>query len=130
MIIRATDSNGDWTFGQGKSSYKNGLKALTQWVDEVLQIWLNDLFYATSNGIDWLNLLGGAIGDANETISFIRQDINIAITQQQKYGITGINSLDVNYNRFTRQINITYQLNTIYGNTPNIDLILEFYGNI
>lgn len=129
MQIRKTDTNGDWTFGEGTSNYIINLPALLQWVSECLQIWKNDLYWSTDSGVDWENLLGGGVNDYQENIDLIEQDCRLTIMQQQQYGVIGVITLDTKLNRYTRMLTITYQLETIYGISDPQQVLLDFYGN-
>ncbi len=58
MIVRALDSDGDWTFGKGKSDYLKENAAIGQNVQTRLKSFLGDCFFDLQAGIDWWNLLG------------------------------------------------------------------------
>ena len=128
MNIRATDDIGDWTFGNGRANYKTGLLSLLQFIAENLQTWKNDLFYNTDAGIDWVNLLGGKINDFNENVAMIEQDVRATILAQEINGVIGLENLDISYNGYTRQLTLTYVVNTVYGVSDIQTLILDFYG--
>lgn len=59
MIVRALDSDGDWTFGKGKNNYLKDLLAVSQMISTRLNSFLGDCFFDTSAGVDWFNLNGG-----------------------------------------------------------------------
>ena len=58
MSVRAIDDNRDWQFGQSKQSYKVGIEETAQMIKTRVLSFLGDCFFATQEGIDWLNLLG------------------------------------------------------------------------
>lgn len=58
MIVRALDTNHDWTFGRGRNNYLFGKNAVIQNINTRLNSFLGDCFFSTSSGIDWFNLLG------------------------------------------------------------------------
>ncbi len=58
MIVRAIDSDGDWTFGKGKNNYRRGRDAQAQTVQSTVRCFLADCFWDLAKGIDWWNLLG------------------------------------------------------------------------
>lgn len=60
MIVRALDkTNHDWLFGKGQNDYKRGNDALVQVIRTRLLMFLGDCFFATDQGVNWFNLLGG-----------------------------------------------------------------------
>lgn len=59
MRFRNLDSNGDWVFGKGRSSYLQNTDALMMNIKTRLMSFLNDCFFDTEAGIDWWNLIGG-----------------------------------------------------------------------
>ena len=58
MRFRNLDSNGDWVFGKGRSSYLQNTDALMMNIKTRLMSFLNDCFFDTEAGIDWWNLIG------------------------------------------------------------------------
>lgn len=59
MIVRSLTGTGDWTFGSGRNNYKSGNSAVAQSIQTRIMSFLGDCFFATEEGIDWFNLLGG-----------------------------------------------------------------------
>lgn len=105
MIIRALDTEGDWTFGKGKNDYKSGNAAIGQNVETRLKSFLGDCFFALDAGIDWFNLLGSKnqVGLELAVRSVI---LNTAL-------VTGIKSLSVSLDS-RRRIAMTYVITTVY----------------
>lgn len=108
MSVRAIDSNRDWVFGQGKQSYRNNIDEIQQMVRTRVLSFLNDCFFAMSEGIDWLNLLGKG-SDLEE-----RLKRSISSTILQTDGITRLNSIELLRNP-KRELVLTYSVNTIYS---------------
>lgn len=114
MKIRALDSNGDWVFGQGRGSYFVGLDAIIQDIDTALHIFLGECFWDMTFGVDWFNLIGAKAPIAQENIVLqCRQIISTRI------GVSRINFVEVNFVNFRRELNIRYDISTIYGETTN-----------
>lgn len=105
-IVRALDSNGDWTFGAGLNNYRSNINAVAQNIQTNLSMFLGDCFYATNVGIDWFNLLG------QKNLRAINLAINTAILNTSS--VTGLLqssiSLDTN-----RKLTVTYQVQTVYS---------------
>jgi hypothetical protein len=106
MIIRGLDSNGDWTFGSGKSNYLTNDNAIALNINTRLYSWLNDCFFDTQAGIDWKNRLGSL---GQETL--LQNDLKRIILQS--YGVTGITAFSTSL--INRQFNAQYQINTIFS---------------
>ena len=115
MKFRSIDSTNDWNFGKGKQSYVKNQDALMLNVQTRLQSFLNDCFFDTSAGIDWFNLLGSK--DQENIVSSVRKVII------ETEGVTKINTIDFYTNSTTRNLEITYNINTQY--TENVEAIQE-----
>lgn len=59
MMVRALDSENDWTFGQGLNDYKSANVAVVQNIKTRLNSFLGDCFFDQAAGINWFTLLGG-----------------------------------------------------------------------
>ncbi len=109
-IVRALDEDHDWTFGQGLNDYNSGNLAVGQDIDMSLKMFLGDCFFATSNGLDWFNLLGG------KNLLAVQLAVNAGILNVQN--VTGILntrlSLDVH-----RNLNVTYLVQSVFGKLQN-----------
>lgn len=106
MIVRSLDANGDWTFGQGKSNYFSGQKAIMQLIRTRLLEFLGDCFFSVDEGIDYWTFLSG-----KDQLSF---ELAIRTTILNTQGVTGIISANVNYDPLTRRIDMQYTVTTIY----------------
>jgi hypothetical protein len=106
MIIRNLDSNGDWTFGQGKQNYLTGNAAIGLNIRTRLLSWVNDCFFDLRAGIDWTNRLG-----SKNQRSLLEADLRRVILQS--YGVTGIVSFDTVLNG--RTFSARYSVNTIFS---------------
>lgn len=107
MIIRGLDSDGDWTFGSGLSNYLTGNSAIAENIATRLYSWLNDCFFDTQAGVDWLNRLG-AKGQESLLLADLRRII------LQSYGVTAITGLSASLSP-ARIFTAQYQINTIFS---------------
>jgi hypothetical protein len=107
MIIRALDSNGDWTFGKGQNNYLSGNAAVAQNIQTRLACFLGDCFFDTGAGIDWFNLLGNK--------DQIALNLAVAAVILNSPNVTGIQQLALQLNDVTRAIVIQYQVQTTYS---------------
>ena len=105
-IVRAIDTNGDWTFGQGRSNYLSGRAALAQQIRCRLLQFLNECFFDLNAGIDWFNLLGGN----NELL--LQLAISTVILNTQ--GVTGLLQISVDVSE-KRAFTIQYSATTVYS---------------
>lgn len=94
MRVSGLDSNGDWTFGRGRASYKIRSQMILQNVTTNLKCLVNDWFLDVQYGIDWYYLLG----TKNTQDQIIR---SVAAQVLQTFGVrelvdVRITSIDVN----------------------------------
>ena len=108
MIVRALDTNYDWTFGRGIANYKSGQDAIKQNIMTRLKSWKGDCFFALLDGVDYQNLL-----DKN-TILYLDNDIKRVILQSD--GVIRIDSF-------------TSEIDDVRGYSCNAD-ITSIYGQI
>lgn len=106
MIVRAIDSNNDWTFGKGKNDYKKDAQAVSQCIKTRLQSHLGDCFFATNAGVDWWNLLG------SKNLIGLKLALSTVILNTQD--VSGLLELSVVLDQ-NRLITITYKAQTVYG---------------
>ena len=118
MIIRALDKSGDWTFGQGKQNYLSSQKAINQNIQTRLLEFLNNAFWNMNAGIDWTRLLGTP-GTKQELILTCRAII------LQSFGVNSVNSIDAVYYGNTRNIILSYNINTIYTSNQSVQLQID-----
>jgi hypothetical protein len=102
-----TSSNGDWLFGQGLSNYTTLNNAIALNIQTALNTFLNDAFWYTNFGIDWINLLG----NKNTESAILAQTRNIIANC---YGVININSVAYSLDNATRRLTLTYNISTIY----------------
>lgn len=105
MIIRALDSNGDWTFGQGKQNYLSGQKAIAQNIQTRILCFLNNCPWDMAAGIDWITLLG-------KTNTATQIQLNVRTRLLQSFGVLRINTLSVSF--VNRRLSLSYNIDTIY----------------
>jgi hypothetical protein len=109
VIIRALDSSGDWTFGQGRQNYLRNADAVALNIATRLRSFLNDCFWATDFGVDWWNLLGTKNPVAQQNI-ILQTRAMIA----DSFGVVRINSVVAETDRSTRRLTIRYNVDTIF----------------
>ncbi len=106
MIVRLLTVNNDMVFGVGKSAYISGPVAIGQNVKTAIQSWIGDVFWQTNFGVDWKNRLAPNQQDNLE------QEISQIILGL--WGVTGINSIAMNFNGVNRVESISVDISTIY----------------
>lgn len=107
MIVRALNSNGDWTFGSGKQNYLTGINALKQQIVTRLQSWKGNCFFALLDGVDWNNYLD--IGTKNLL------DLDIKRVILQTGGILRMRNYSSILAPAARQVTVSCTLDTVYG---------------
>jgi len=114
MIVRALDSQGDWTYGKGENDYLSGSSAVGQMIQTRVLSFLGDCFFDTGAGIAWFSYLG-AIG--SETALNLAISTTILNTPDQAGNpvVTGLKQLSVVLNRQTRNLSVQYQVITAFS---------------
>lgn len=104
--MRALDSDGDWVFGGGRSSYKKNTNALQQQIRSRLLEITGNCFWNPQAGLDWKTLLGQR---NNQT------QINLAVSSiiLNTNGVQRLVSLNVNLDRSTRRLSLTYTVDSV-----------------
>lgn len=113
MIVRALDANHDWTYGKGRNNYLQGQDAIAQDIETRLLSFLGDCFFDVLAGIDWFGRLGGK---NNRTL--IELDVASVILNTQ--GVTSLVSLSSEYDPVTRQLSLSYEVNTVYTGLTSV----------
>jgi hypothetical protein len=106
-IVRALNANGDWEFGGGKSNYLQGNAAIGQQIKCRLQEFTSNCFWNPQGGLNWPALFG----QKNQQV------VNLSISSVilNTDGVTGLIKLNVNLNRHTRQLSVSYTVTTVYS---------------
>ena len=116
VILRALDSQGDWSWGQGLNSFVSGQACVAQDVQTRLLFFLNDWFAAMDFGIDYWNLCGSKNPAAqNGLILQTRQMLITAVAGYSPYGVLSTNSLNAYEDVRTRNLLLEYNINTIFS---------------
>jgi hypothetical protein len=115
MRVRSIDTDNDWNFGKGRQSYVKDNTALMQNLKTRIQSFVGDCFFDTEAGVDWFNLLGSK--DQENIVASIRK---VIINTE---GVTRINTIDVYTDAVTRNLQVTYNINTQY--TSNVEAVQE-----
>jgi len=117
MIIRTLDSNGDWTFGKGKSCYKNAQLALNQNLATKLSEWKGDCFFNNDAGVDWKNRLA-----KRSQASPLQDEIRAVILKTD--GVLQVINLIFDFNSINRNLTLSYSIKTIYS-TESVNNIIN-----
>lgn len=122
MIVRALNSDSDWTFGRGRNDYLRDLLALTQQLKTRLRSFLGNCFFDQTAGVDWFNLLG-----AKDQAAL---NLNISAVILNTPGVTGMVQLSANVD-LRRNILIQYVVTTAYtGSIPqSLGFLLSEQGD-
>ena len=109
MIIRALDSDRDFTFGRGRQNYLHDDKAIALNIETRVKSFLNDCFWAMDFGIDWWNLLGVRNPTAQANIL-----IQVRAMVAASYGVVRIISVEAFTDRITRNLILEITLDSIF----------------
>lgn len=120
MIFRSLDSNGDWNFGHGQSSYLSSNAAIGANIRTRILSWVGDCFFDTGAGVDWINRLG-----SKNQRTLLDNDIRRIILTS--YGVTGLVSFDTVLNG--RALTVTATINTIFSQNYQLSVTLGVTKN-
>lgn len=114
MIVRALDSENDWTFGSGAANYIGEKDALNQKVITRLKSFKNDNPLNMDANIDWLDLLG-----RKGTEDTILKEIERVVLQTE--GVTEITNLEV-VKTSLRVQSLSLSYVTIYDSEETVEI--------
>ncbi len=112
MRVRAIDQNHDWLFGKGQNDYLQANAAIVQSINTRLSSFLGDCFFNLNAGIDWFNLLGSK--------NQVALNLSISATILNTQNVTGIRQLSVNLSHLTRDLTVTYQVQTTFSTASSV----------
>lgn len=110
MIFRNLTPSGDFTFGSGRQNYLRDDGAVALNIQTRLKSFLGDCFWDLTAGIDWWNLLGQRNPQAQVNIL-----IGVRSVLASSYGVVRINSVNALTNGSTRNLALTYNVDTIFS---------------
>lgn len=117
MIFRQLTPQNDWTFGNGVSSYATNQKAIALNIQTSVLMWAGDCFFSLSGWVNWKALLNiGQQANLNSSLQ------NLLL---QCYGVLQVVAASVIYNPTTRNITVSYTVNTVYSQqiTQSVQLL-------
>lgn len=120
MILRALDANGEWTFGKGKNNYLTLNAAIGQNIGSRLKSILGDCYFDTKAGLDSFNFMG------SKDITGFQLAVNATIINST--GVTKVNRLSLSVDPRTRNIALSYDVDTVYTGFIGPNGTLTFSG--
>lgn len=111
MIVRAVDSEGNFVFGKGASSYKKDLPALKQTIECKIKEWKGNCWFDVDAGIDWQTRLSKNLN----SLQFLKIDI-IGIIQSIPE-VLSVEFVGIVYQ--DRQASLSYSITSVYGGLSN-----------
>ena len=111
-IFRNLTPTGDWLIGKGTAGFAQNNQAIGLDIQTAVLSFKGDCFFAQFDGVDWFNRLNVGQQDA------LTQEIWNLILQRN--GVLAVNTVNVDLNRKTRAISISYDIETVYGNLTGL----------
>lgn len=108
--FRNLDENGDWEFGKGNQSYADDLQSAMLNIKTRLKSFKWDCYFDLNAGIDWFEILATRGQYMKDLI-----EINVRLCILQSLYVTEITKIDLNYNEVERNLNLSYNIKTIFG---------------
>jgi hypothetical protein len=112
MRVRALDDDHDWLFGQSGNDYLQGNAAIAQNINTRLNSFLGNCYFDLTAGIDWFNLLGGK--------DQLPITLAISTTILNTDGVTGLVQLSSDLDSITRNLTVTYKVQTVYSTVSSV----------
>jgi hypothetical protein len=110
MSVRSVTRGGDWTFGNGRGDYKKGSREIQQNVITRLRSFTSDWFLDTTEGIDWIQLLGERGTEAQ-----IKREIERVTLQTS--GVIAVSNIDIISRDSTRGVTIEISFTDVFNQT-------------
>lgn len=119
-LVRALDSNGDWTFGAGLNNYKQANLAVQQNVQTRISSFIGNCFFDLGAGINWYSFLSGkdSLGLSLALAAVILNTPDVLGLLQLSFNVTP-----------NRSFQIRYQVQTSYSVTGS-SFQYDLGGNI
>lgn len=122
--FRLLDAINDWTFGFGNQGFAQNVPALMYDIGTRLRSWIGDCFFDMQMGVDWKNFLG-SLGSQDELIIAIKRVI------LKTPGVLRINSINVDFSSEERNIDLTFNIDSVYQNNVSGEFeLFTSYNNI
>lgn len=113
MICRRLDSNGDYSFGYGKSNFIDNKEAIAQTIRTKLLLFQEEWWANLKDGLPLLQKIIGKY-DLNEVREVASRLIEQRILEVE--GVTEVLEIASNIDYSERSLHFVYSVNTIYGN--------------
>lgn len=123
MRTRRLDADWDWTFGRSKSDYADTAESVEIRIQQILRCYTMDWFLDMDYGINYLGMMEKPVDWAG-----LETAIKGAILAE--YGVSSIDSFDMDYNPITRHVTYTVQVNDIYHNTSTVAQSISSTGSL
>lgn len=105
MIFRSLDSNGDWRFGGGKSSYAKTGDAIRLDIETYIKTFKGECFFDQTRGLPWFDLIN--LTDKAAVVLYIKS------TMIKLYGVIKVNALSYTVD-IDRVLTVKYDISTLY----------------
>lgn len=108
------DDNNELVIENGDLVFTRGIDAIVQQCRIALQMFQGEWFLNLDVGIPyWEKILGEKPATAIEAARiFFRRELQLV------EGVNRVTKLDISYTGTTRSLNVTWQVNTVFGDTP------------
>lgn len=107
MIFRQLDSNGDWTFGKGRSNYAKDAEAVAVNIRTTLLSWTGDCFFDLKFGVDWTRLL--------DTGQQKNLQVSLESVILKSYGVVSVQSVSSTFDAQSRKLDVQYVATTVFS---------------
>ncbi len=117
--FRGIDADGDWQFGAGLQSYFTDEDAIAADIKTALRLFLGEVFFDLTAGVDWWNLLSSRGKDVDQSI--ILQCRQVVSSRE---GVTRINRVESILDRDTRRLSVRFDVDTVFTRNLNGEVVV------
>lgn len=111
IIVRALDANHDPMYGNGQADFLTGIFAVAQLIETNLLLFLGEWWNNLKAGLPlFQKILQPGVGRRPQVIALLIQQVILGVD-----GVTGINSVQLNYVSATREFTYSCNVTTIFG---------------
>lgn len=115
------DENDDIVFENGDLVFTRGIDAIVQQCRISLKMFQGEWFLDLDAGIPyWESILGQKPSLAIQAAKIYFTSALLAVD-----GVDEVLKMDISYTGITRQLNITWQVSTVFGETPEDEITLR-----
>ena len=121
MRYRRLDSNGDYTFGNGRYDFLIDIEAVPQAIKTKLNLFQGEWWEDLSEGLPFYQDIAGQFIKSDEDKDMITRLYCNRISDVE--AVTEFESVDAEFDNENRKYSLKADVNTVYGQINNLEVI-------